>query len=98
MRVQKGRYLAVDAVDLTVLVLELGAHVECHIAQVADHSVHLAHVLFHLVLACIIRYPLYETNIFVVLMYNRGNPRCYRKTSFAKWTTVRSLDCTPLSL
>lgn len=50
-------YLPVDAVDLSVLVLELGAHINRHVAQVADHGVHLAHVVLHLILARVVRYP-----------------------------------------
>lgn len=48
-------HLAIDPVDLPVLVLELAAHVERHIPQIADHRVHLAHVLLHFPLARVIR-------------------------------------------
>lgn len=50
-------YLAVDAVDLAVLVLQFGAHVERHVAKITDHSIHLSHVLFHFILASVICYP-----------------------------------------
>lgn len=52
-----GFTLAVDAVHLAVLVLQLGAHVQRHVAQVADHGVHLAHVVLHLVFARVVCYP-----------------------------------------
>lgn len=48
-------YLAVDPVDLPVLILELAAHVDRHVPQIADHRVHLAHVLLHLPLARVVR-------------------------------------------
>lgn len=48
-------YLAVDPVDLPVLILQLAAHVDRHVPQVADHRVHLAHVLLHLRLARVVR-------------------------------------------
>lgn len=48
-------HLAIDPVDLPVLVLELAAHINRHIPQIADHRVHLAHVLLHLPLARVIR-------------------------------------------
>lgn len=51
------RYLAVDALNLAVLVLEFGSHVERHVTKVTDHSVHLTHVFFHLIFASIICYP-----------------------------------------
>lgn len=54
-------YLAVDAVDLAVLVLELRSHVESHVAQVSDHGIHLPHIVFHLVFARVVRYPGSET-------------------------------------
>ncbi|CAD0203873.1 unnamed protein product [Chrysodeixis includens] len=56
--------LAVDAVDLAVLVLQLGAHVERHVAQVTDHRVHLAHVLFHLVFTGVVCYPSYVAGLW----------------------------------
>lgn len=52
----RGRtHFAIDPVDLPVLVLELAAHVDRHVPQVADHRVHLAHVLLHLSLARVVR-------------------------------------------
>lgn len=48
-------YLAIDPIDLPVLILELAAHVDRHVPQVADHRVHLAHVLLHLPLARVVR-------------------------------------------
>jgi hypothetical protein len=50
-------YLLVDAVDLLVLGGDLVAHVDGHVAQVADHAAHLVHVVLHLVLARVVRDP-----------------------------------------
>jgi len=47
-------HLAIDPVDLPVLVLEFAAHVDRHVPQVTDHRVHLAHVLLHLLLARVV--------------------------------------------
>ncbi len=49
--------LHVDPVELAVLVLHLGAHVDGHVAQVAHHRAHLLHVLLHLLLAVVVRDP-----------------------------------------
>lgn len=48
-------HLAIDPVDLPVLVLELAAHVDRHVPQIADHRVHLAHIFLHLRLAGVVR-------------------------------------------
>lgn len=48
-------HLAIDPVDLPILILELAAHVDRHVPQIADHRVHLAHVLLHLRLARVVR-------------------------------------------
>lgn len=48
-------HLAVDPVDLPILILELAAHVDRHVPQIADHRVHLAHVLLHFPFARVIR-------------------------------------------
>lgn len=53
-------YLAVDSVNLSVLVLQFWAHVNCHVTQVADHRVHLPHVLLHLIFTSIICDPRFE--------------------------------------
>lgn len=50
-------YLEIDTVDLSVLVLQLGAHVNGHVTQITYHGVHLLHVVFHLVFTGIVRYP-----------------------------------------
>lgn len=47
--------LAIDPVDLPILVLELAPHVKSHIPQIANHCVHLAHVVLHLRLARVVR-------------------------------------------
>lgn len=48
-------HLAIDPVDLPVLILQLAAHVDRHVSQITDHRVHLAHVLLHLRLAGVVR-------------------------------------------
>ncbi len=53
-------HLLVDSVDLSVLLLDLAAHVDGHVSQVGDHAGHLRHVLFHLVLARVLCDP--DTN------------------------------------
>lgn len=60
-RIWKGyrdgeHYLAIDSIDLPILVLQLGSHVESHISQIADHCVHLTHILLHLIFTSIVRY------------------------------------------
>lgn len=50
-------HLAIDPVDLPILILELAAHVDRHVPQIADHRVHLAHVLLHLALARVVCDP-----------------------------------------
>lgn len=47
--------LAIDPVDLAILILELAAHVDGHVPEIADHRVDLAHVLLHLVFARVVR-------------------------------------------
>lgn len=49
------QYLEVDAIDLPVLVLQLGAHINRHVAQITNHRVHLAHIILHLHLAIVVR-------------------------------------------
>jgi len=48
-------HLAIDPVDLPILILELAAHVNRHVPQIANHRVHLAHILLHLILARVVR-------------------------------------------
>lgn len=47
--------LAIDPVDLPILILQLAAHVDRHVSQIADHRVHLAHVLLHLRFTSVVR-------------------------------------------
>ena len=46
-----------NSVDLSVLSFDLVAHVNRHVAQVPDHVRYFAHILFHLVLSRVVRYP-----------------------------------------
>lgn len=48
-------HLAIDPVDLPVLILQLAAHIDRHVSQITDHRVHLSHVLLHLRLAGVVR-------------------------------------------
>ena len=50
-------YLGVDAIDRLVLRLDLAAHVDRHVAQVANHAAHFRQVLLHLGLASVLRDP-----------------------------------------
>lgn len=47
-------YLAVDTINLRVLVLQFWSHIKSHVAKVTNHCIDLAHVLFHLIFPCII--------------------------------------------
>ncbi len=47
-------YLASDASNLRVLVVDFRVHVHGHVPQVGEHSRHLLHVLLHLVFASIV--------------------------------------------
>lgn len=46
-----------NPVDLTVLGVNLVAHVESHVAEVTDDTSHLLQILIHFILSCIICYP-----------------------------------------
>lgn len=46
-----------NPVDLTVLGVDLIAHIESHVAEVTDDASHLFQILIHFILSCIIRYP-----------------------------------------
>lgn len=47
--------LAIDPVDLPILILQLATHIDRHVSQITDHRVHLAHILLHLRLTGIVR-------------------------------------------
>lgn len=42
-----GADLAIDPVDLAILVLQLASHIDRHISQVTDHRINLAHIFLH---------------------------------------------------
>jgi len=69
------RYLLVDPVDLPVLTLDLVAHVDGHVAKVADHVGHFADVLLHLVLASVVRYPASTSSAVVTCIGALGTPQ-----------------------
>lgn len=46
--------LILDATDQLVLILDLVAHIDGHIPQIANHAAHLHQILVHLVLAGIV--------------------------------------------
>lgn len=54
---EKHVHLLHDPVDLAVLGVDLVAHVEGHVAQVADDASHLLQVLVHLIFPGIVCYP-----------------------------------------
>lgn len=49
--------LAIDSIDLSVLVLQLRSHINGHVSQIANHCVHLSHVVLHFFFTRIICYP-----------------------------------------
>ena len=57
-RVRLG--LGLHAADQLILCLDLVAHVDGHVPQIADHAAHLDQVLVHLVLARVISYAVNE--------------------------------------
>lgn len=50
-------YLGSDAVNLFVLLVYLVAHVHSHSFQVANDAAHGIQIVLHLILACIVGYP-----------------------------------------
>lgn len=48
-------HLAIDPVDLPILILQLATHIDRHVSQITDHRVHLAHILLHLRLTGVVR-------------------------------------------
>ena len=57
------KYLYVYSVQLTILVLNLSAHICGHIAQISNHGRHLLHIFFHLLFPVIIGNPGDKTNL-----------------------------------
>lgn len=45
---ESSPHLAINPVDLPILILQFAAHVDRHVSQITDHCVHLTHILFHL--------------------------------------------------
>lgn len=58
-------YLLHDPVDLAVLGVDLVAHVQSHVAQVANDATHLLQVLIHLVFPGIVCYPTIQKFTFI---------------------------------
>lgn len=50
-------HLLHDPVDLAVLGVDLVAHVQGHVTQVANDAAHLLQVLVHLIFPGVVRYP-----------------------------------------
>lgn len=50
--------LVVNAVDLSVLGLDLTAHVNGHVPQISKHATDLRQVFLHFILSSIISYPI----------------------------------------
>ena len=48
-----GLCLLIDPIELTILWTDLRAHINRHVAQIADHRWHLTHVILHLIFSCI---------------------------------------------
>lgn len=51
------QYLLHDPIDLAVLGVDLLAHVQGHVTQIANDPAHLLQVLIHLILPGVICYP-----------------------------------------
>lgn len=51
------QYLLHDPIDLAVLGVDLLAHIQGHVTQIANDPAHLLQVLIHLILPGIICYP-----------------------------------------
>lgn len=61
-------YLLHDPVDLAVLGVDLVAHVQGHVTQVADDAAHLLQVLVHLVFPGVVRYPADRTTRLMTIL------------------------------
>lgn len=57
MAVLVVQYLLHDPIDLAVLGVDLLAHVQGHVTQIANDPAHLLQVLIHLILPGIFCYP-----------------------------------------
>jgi hypothetical protein len=74
-------YLAVNPINLCILILKFWTHVESHISQVSNHCVNLTHIFFHLVFTSIVGYPrnherLLTTNLLFKVSLNDRTFRC----------------------
>ena len=52
----RHNYLVIDTLDLSVLILQLRAHIDGHVTQIPDHGINLSHILLHLLLASVVSY------------------------------------------
>lgn len=57
MAVLMVQYLLHDPIDLAILGVDLLAHVQGHVTQIANDTSHLLQVLIHLILPGVICYP-----------------------------------------
>lgn len=57
LRWMSDSHLLSDAVDLFVLLVDLVAHVDSHVFQVANDAADCVQILLHLILPCVVGYP-----------------------------------------
>lgn len=50
---RKWWYLAINSVNLPVLILQFAAHIDSHVPEIANHGVDLSHVILHLALSSV---------------------------------------------
>lgn len=60
---QSGTYLVVDLIYLSVLVLDLTAHVNRNVSQITQNATDTQKVLFHFILSRVVGYSLHKKSI-----------------------------------
>lgn len=60
---QSGTYLVVDSIYLSVLVLDLTAHVIRYVSQITHNATDTQKVLFHFILSRVVGYSLHKKSI-----------------------------------
>lgn len=60
---QSGTYLVVDLIYLSVLVLDLTAHVNRNASQITQNAIDTQKVLFHFILSRVVGYSLHKKSI-----------------------------------
>lgn len=63
---QSGTYLVVDLIYLSVLVLDLTAHVNRNASQITQNATDTQKVLFHFILSRVVGYSLHKKSILYI--------------------------------